>query len=50
MADNTNTTDTTAEDLAREIAAAIAGEDSTSNESVTTAEASSLNTKSGSGR
>jgi hypothetical protein len=35
--------------LADEIAAAIAGEDSTSNTRVTTSEASSLKTKSGSG-
>jgi hypothetical protein len=34
---------------AAEIAALIAGEDSSENSSVTTAEASSLNTKSGSG-
>jgi hypothetical protein len=44
-----DTPDTSAEDLAREIAAAIAGEDSTTSEAVTTTEASSLNTKSGSG-
>jgi len=48
MADTT-TVDTYAEDLAAEIAAVIAGEDSTSNTAVKTAEASSLNTKSGSG-
>ena len=45
-----NTTDTSAADLDQEIAAAIAGEDSTSNQSVQTAEAGSLNTKSGSGK
>jgi len=36
--------------LADEIAAAVAGQDTTSNSSVTTSEASSLSTKSGSGR
>jgi len=41
--------DTTAQDLAAEIAAAIAGEDTTASTTVRTAEASSLNTKSGSG-
>ena len=44
MADNTS-----GNDLAAEIAAAIAGEDTTENSSVQTTEASSLNTKSGSG-
>lgn len=43
-------TDQTAADLAAEVAAAIAGEDSTSDSSIQTAEASSLNTKSGSGK
>ena len=39
----------TPEQLAQEIAAAIAGEDTTQNSAVQTAEASSLKTKSGSG-
>jgi len=42
--------DTTNEDLAREIAAAIAGQDTTESTTVQTTEASSLNTKSGSGK
>lgn len=43
-------TDTSAQDLAAEIAAAIGGADTTQSSSVQTTEASSLNTKSGSGK